>query len=115
MTKVIAVLLVAVLAYGGWKLGHRAGKTASGTLQTLAVSIPDHAALVSAEADLAQAASSASAWFAANGTYAGMTVPGATVKTATAAGYCLEASIRGVTAHLSGPNGAPAVGACPPA
>ncbi len=114
MTKVIAVVLVALLAYGGWKLGHRANKSASGTLQTLVISIPDHAALVSAEANLSQAASSAGGWFAANGTYVGMSVPGASVKTASATAYCLEATIRGITAHLSGPNGTPAAGACPP-
>ena len=114
MTKVIAVVLVALIAYGGWKLAHRASRSASGTLQTLAVSIPDNAALVSAEANLSQAASSAAGWFAANDTYVGMSVPGATVKTATATGYCLEATIRGITAHLSGPNGTPTMGACPP-
>ena len=114
MSKVIAVVLVAVLAYGGWKLAHRASRSASGTLETRVSSIPDHAALVSAEANLAQAASSAGGWYAANGTYVGMSVPGATVKTATATAYCLEATIRGVIAHLSGPNGTPALGACPP-
>ncbi len=113
MTRLVAVLLLAALAFGGWKLAHRASHSASGELQTLVESIPDHSALVAAEADLSQAASSANAYQAANGTFAGMSVPGATVRSATATAYCLEATIRGITAHLSGPNGTPALGACP--
>ncbi len=109
----LAVLVVAALAFGGWKLGHRTSHTAAGTLQTLAISIPDQAALTVAEANLAQAASVATGYEAASGTYAGLTVPGATVRSATATGYCIESTVRQVTAHLAGPNGTPAAGACP--
>lgn len=113
MAKVLVVLVVAALAFGGWKLAHRAGRTASGTLQTVVESIPDQAALAAAEANLQQAASVANAYQEAGGGFSGLTVPGATVRSATATGYCLEATVRGVTAHLSGPNGTPAAGACP--
>jgi hypothetical protein len=112
MTKLIAVVLVAALAYGGWRLGHGAHHAAQ-AVATLAVSIPDQAALASAELNLSQAAPAASAYDAANGSYEGLTVAGATVGSASATGYCLEDTVAGVTAHLSGPNGTPAAGPCP--
>ena len=113
MWKVIAVLVVAVLAFGGWELGHRANHAVGGTVSTLAIAIPDQASLTVAEDNLTQAATAATAYQAANGSFEGLTVPAATVRTATATAYCLESSVRGVTAHLSGPNGTPAAGPCP--
>ena len=113
MLKVIAVLLVAALAFGGWELGHRASHAVGGTVSTLAISIPDQASLAVAEDNLTQAAISATAYQAANSSFDGLTVPAATVRTATATSYCLESTVRGVTAHLAGPNGTPAAGPCP--
>jgi type VI protein secretion system component VasK len=112
MWKIVAILLVAVLAFGGWELGHRANHAVGGTISTLAISIPDQASLAVAEDNLTQAATAATAYQAANGSFEGMTVPAATVRSATATTYCLEATVRGVTAHLSGPNGTPAAGSC---
>jgi hypothetical protein len=113
VVKVIAVLLVAALAFGGWELGHRAGHAVGGAVSTLAISIPDQAALTVAEDNLTQAAISATAYQAVSGSFVGLTLPAATVRTATATSYCLESTVREVTAHLSGPNGTPAAGPCP--
>jgi hypothetical protein len=113
VTKVILVVLVALLAFGGWKLGHRAGHAVGGTVTTLAISIPDEAALTVAEDNLTQAATAATAYQAANGSFEGLTVPAATVRSATATAYCLESTVRTVTAHLTGPNGTAAAGPCP--
>jgi hypothetical protein len=113
MWKVIGVVLVVVLAFGGWELGHRANHAVGGTISTLAISIPDQASLTVAEDNLTQAATSATAYEAANGSFVGLTVPAATVRAVTATTYCLESTVRGVTAHLSGPNGTPAAGPCP--
>ena len=108
----VAILVVLVLAVGGWKVGHRAGKTVQGTVSTLAIGIPDSSALTIAEANLSQAASAATAFQAANGSFVGLTVDGASVRSATATGYCLEETVHGVTAHLTGPNGTAAAGPC---
>lgn len=113
MWKVVAVVLVVVLAFGGWELGHRANHAVGGTVSTLAIAIPDQASLAVAEDNLNQAATVAAGYVAANGSYEGLTVPTATVRSATATSYCLEATVRTTTAHLSGPNGAPAAGPCP--
>ena len=101
-----------VLAFAGWELGHRANHAVGGTVSTLAISIPDEASLTVAEGNLMQAATAATAYEAASGSFEGLTVPAATVSFATATSYCLESTVRGVTAHLSGPNGTPAAGPC---
>lgn len=113
MTKAVVAVLVVLLAFGGWKLVHRASKSAQGTVSTLAVGIPDEAALTVAEGNLTQAASAATAFEAANGSFVGLTVPGAAVRSASATAYCLEETVHGTTAHLAGPNGTPAAGPCP--
>ena len=113
MWKVIGIAIVVALAFGGWELGHRANHAVGGTISTLAISIPDQASLTVAEDNLTQAATAATAYGAASGSFEGLTVPAATVRSATATGYCLESTERGVTAHLAGPNGTPAAGPCP--
>jgi hypothetical protein len=112
MWKVVGVALVVVLAFAGWELGHRAKHVVGGTVSTLAISIPNQAALAVAEDNLTQAATVASSYFAANGSFDGLVVPAATVHSTTATTYCLESTVSGVTAHLSGPNGTPAAGSC---
>jgi hypothetical protein len=113
VTKAIVAVLVVLLAFGGWKLAHRASKSAEGTVSTLAIAIPDQAALTVAEGNLTQAASAATAFEAANGSFVGLTVPGAAVRSSSATAYCLEETVHGTTAHLAGPNGTPAAGPCP--
>jgi hypothetical protein len=113
MWKLVGVLVVAALAFGGWELGHRANHAVGGTVSTLAIAIPDQASLTVAEDNLTQAATVATGYQAATGSFDGLTVPSATVRIATATSYCLESTVHGVTAHLSGPNGTPAAGPCP--
>ena len=113
MTKAIAAVLIVLVAFGGWKLAHRASKTVGGTVSTLAIGIPDEAALTVAEANLAQAATAATAFRAAHGSFVGLVVPGASVSSSTASTYCLVETVHGTTAHLAGPDGAPTAGPCP--
>jgi hypothetical protein len=108
----IAVVAVAALAYGGWKLGHRANHAATGAVDTLVLSIPQQAALTAAEANLATAASNAAAFLGTNGSYAGLSLPGVTVVATSNGGTCLETTLHGATAHLDLPNGSPASGGC---
>jgi hypothetical protein len=63
-----------------------------------------------------QAVPTVEAWFAENGTYAGVTLPpayGVAVMRADSASYCLQGTIAGRVAHLVGPGGsAPVDGPC---
>jgi hypothetical protein len=63
-----------------------------------------------------QAVPAMEAWFAENGTYAGVTLPaafGVAVMRADGTSYCLQGTIAGRVEHLVGPGGSAAVdGAC---
>jgi hypothetical protein len=89
----------------------------------LAVSTPDNAALAVAETNVQDASTAMAAYYAETGSYGGATTdvlrtmqPGLspTVSvTATAAGYCIESVVDGVTASVRGPgSAAPGPGAC---
>ncbi|MGN6798146.1 MAG: hypothetical protein ACTHKS_08355 [Gaiellaceae bacterium] len=99
------------------------GCGAASDVSNLAVSTPDRAALAVAEANVQDGNTAMSAYFAANGSYAGATTasllamqPGlsSTVTvTATAGGYCIQSVVDGVTASVRGPgSAAPGPGAC---
>jgi hypothetical protein len=54
-------------------------------------------------------------WYAANGTYAGATLPpgsGVVVARADTSGYCLQTSPGGAVEHEVGPGGSPQPGPC---
>jgi hypothetical protein len=77
--------------------------------------VESKAAQVSATADFAQAALQLQAYYAANGTYTGATLPpsfGAILPRADAASYCLQAGAGAATQHVVGPGGTPASGSC---
>ena len=60
-----------------------------------------------------QAVPTVEAWFAENGTYAGVTLPpayGVSVMRADGASYCLQATIAGRMKHVVGPGGSTPVG-----
>ena len=55
------------------------------------------------------------AWYAANGTYAGATLPpgsGVLLVRADATGYCLQTVVGTVVEHQTGPGGSPQTGPC---
>jgi hypothetical protein len=96
---------------------------AASDVKQLAVSTPDNAALTVAESNAQDGNTAMTAYFAANGSYAGATTtslrtmqpglsPTVTV-TATADGYCIQSVVDGVTASVRGPgSAAPGPGAC---
>jgi hypothetical protein len=99
------------------------GCGAASDVSNLATSAPDRAALAVAESNVQDGNTAMSAYFAANGSYAGATAtslrtmqPGLspTVSvTATADGYCIESVVDGVTASVRGPGrAAPGPGTC---
>jgi hypothetical protein len=68
-----------------------------------------------AATNLQSAASGMQAWFAANGTYAGATLPEGTsviLVRADATSYCLETGDASAVEHELGPNGSPQPGPC---
>ena len=99
------------------------GCGAANGVSDLVTSTPDRAALAVAESNAQDGNTAMSAYFAANGSYAGATTtslqamqpglsPTVTV-TATADGYCIQSVVDGVTASVRGPGGAaPGPGAC---
>ena len=96
---------------------------AGNDVSNLVTSTPDRAALAAAESNVQDGNTAMSAYFAANGSYAGATTtsllamqpglsPTVTV-TATADGYCIQSVVDGVTASVRGPgSAAPGPGAC---
>ncbi len=55
------------------------------------------------------------AWYAANGTYAGATLPpgsGVVLARADQSGYCLQSKAGGIVKHQLGPAGTPQPGSC---
>jgi hypothetical protein len=70
---------------------------------------------VSAAANFDQAALQLQAYYTANGSYAGATLPpsfGVVVARADAASYCIEAGSGATAQYLLGPGGTPASGSC---
>jgi len=99
------------------------GCGAANDVSNLVTSTPDRAALAVAESNVQDGNTAMSAYFAANGSYAGATTtslrtmqPGLspTVSvTATADGYCIQSVVDGVTASVRGPgSAAPGPGSC---
>ena|SRR5690348_9173240 len=99
------------------------GCGAASDVSNLITSTPSSAALAVAEATVQDGNTAMSAYFAANGSYAGATTsslltmqPGLspTVSvTSTADAYCIESVVDGVTASVRGPgSAAPGPGAC---
>ena len=99
------------------------GCGAASDVTNLVVSTPNKAALTVAESNVQDGSTAMSAYFAAKGSYAGVTTsslqamhpglsPTVTV-TATADGYCIQSVVDGVSASVRGPgSAAPGPGAC---
>ncbi|MBA2385128.1 MAG: hypothetical protein H0V68_10775 [Actinobacteria bacterium] len=116
MVRVIVAgaLVLALVAAGRWLSG-RSDDTSKEISRSITTPI-DLAARAEAEANVRSAMSAAQVYFADHGTYAGISTPALrgldagvspTVQVfPTAGGYCLTATVRGVTVH----NDAPAAG-----
>ena len=102
-------MLILSLAIGGFlfvKQSQTAGPTSSVGTQA-----ETQAAAAAAATDFAAAQPVLQAWYADNGTYAGVTLPpvyGMTVVRADATSYCLQTG----TEHEAGPAGQPQPGPC---
>lgn len=99
------------------------GCGAANDVSNLVVSTPNNAALAVAETNVQDGSTAMAAYFAETGSYAGATTdslrrmqPGLspTVSVAaTAAGYCVQSVVDGVTASVRGPgSAAPGPGTC---
>lgn len=104
-------------------LGGASGCGGAKDVTNLITSTPDAAALQVAEANAVAANTSVAAYYAANGSYDGLTTaalrlldPGlSSTVTVTASGgaYCIQSVVRGVSAALRGPGAAaPQAGTC---
>jgi hypothetical protein len=105
------VMLVLTLGIGGWLFAQQA-KT-NGPTSTVAQQAEAQAVVAGAATSFQSAVPTLEAFYAANGTYAGASLPatyGVSVARADATSYCLQ-SLDG-QAHETGPNGSPAAGPC---
>jgi hypothetical protein len=108
------VSLLAALAVGGYLVLESSRST--GPASDAGRLAEERATQAAAGVVLRQAAAALDAHRATAGTYAGATLPptfGAVLVRADAGGYCLQAGTGAGAAHLEGPGGAPAPGACP--
>ncbi len=104
---------VAVLAIGGWFFSQQAKTT--GPTSELAQQAQADASAGVAGVNFQAATVELQAWYAANGTYEGVTLsPGynVVVRRADATTYCLQAGSGTTVQHLRGPDGTPQPGPC---
>jgi hypothetical protein len=124
--KISNVLIIggalAAAGLGAYKLGHGVDKPAQ-QLATVAVGIPQQAAIATAESNLSGAVSAAEKYQIEHGGYSGMTTAtlrtydaalggGVGVASATAGGYCIEDTVDATTVSIRGPNGSYIVKPC---
>jgi hypothetical protein len=114
--------VLTVAGVGAYELGHRVDKPAQ-QLATVAVGVPQQAAVATAESNLSGAVSAATQYQTDHGGYTGMSTSSlrtydavlsgdVKVQSAAAGGYCLESTIDGTTVSIRGPNGSYVVGPC---
>jgi hypothetical protein len=100
-----SLAIVALGAIAAMRLGHSASKSASVPMAAV-----DDAARQAAEANVQPAVPMMAAYFAEHGTYENATTPGlgptVAVVVATATAYCVQSTVHGATASITGPSGA---------
>jgi hypothetical protein len=107
------VAILAALAAGAYLFAvqsRKEGPTANAVTQ-----VESQAVSAAAGTNFQGAAQVLQAWYAANGTYAGATLPpgsGVVLARADQSGYCLQATAGGTLEHELGPGGSPQPGAC---
>ncbi|HZO61747.1 MAG TPA: hypothetical protein VFB35_02080 [Gaiellaceae bacterium] len=114
MTRVFGLVLVLVaLAVGAYLAASHAKKDspASPAVST----VVDRAASAAAATNFQGAAVALQAWFTANATYAGATLPpgsGVVLARADSSSYCLQTTVGAVVEHEVGPGGQAQPGPC---
>lgn len=118
------IIALAILIAVGVGIAFRfAGHQAKQTTETL-LSYPDQAATATAHANLGAALPALQTFAAENGGYAGLTIdglrhidpsvsPGASLHDVSAAGACLQETVRTSTASVTAPGGAIVDSPCP--
>jgi hypothetical protein len=122
MNKILIAVILAAIGVGAYFIGHAVRSESGGVLSTV-LAETNQAAQVTAETNLASAAGDAASYYADHQTYVGMTT--ATLRSydaglsstivvaqASATAYCFDNTVSGAVAHLSGPGGTAAAGAC---
>lgn len=120
---VVAAIAVAGAAVGFFAFGRAASNTTR-SVASAAVTIPAQAAATAAESNVQQALPALSAYYAAEGTYAGASAaslagyggglsPTLVVVGASATGFCVEDTVDGATASASSTSGPVVAAACP--
>jgi len=107
------VLVVAALAVGGYLFTAQSKK--EGPTSNAVTQIEAHADSAAAGTNLQGAVQVLQGWYAANGTYAGATLPpgsGVVLARADTSGFCLQTSAGGAVEHDAGPGGSPLPGPC---
>jgi hypothetical protein len=114
MTRLFGLVAVlSALAVGAYLFAvqsQKEGPTAEGVTQVEA-----QAASAAAGTNFQGAAQALQAWYAANGTYAGATLPpgsGVVLVQADTGGYCLQTPPGSALEHEVGPSGSPQPGPC---
>jgi hypothetical protein len=114
MTRLFALAAVlSALAVGAYLFAvqsEKEGPTSNGVIQVEA-----RAASAAAGTNFQGAAQAMQAWYAANGTYAGATLPpgaGVVLVRSDAVGYCLQTPPGAAVEHELGPGGSPLPGSC---
>ncbi len=109
-------LLLVALAVGGYLFVVQTRGSSPSTLSPQSITQDESRATAAvAAANLQGAGASMQAWFAANNTYAGATLPpGSAVflVRADTSGYCLQAGAGPTAIHELGPGGQPTPGPC---
>jgi hypothetical protein len=116
--RISTVLIVGCAAAGIGIGAHFVGHAVDGPARQLdtVVSEPDRAGSAVAEANLQPAVSAAASYRFDHGTYAGMTTgelrsydkglaSSVSVRQASSGAYCVESTVAGATASITGPNG----------
>ena len=114
MTRTLGlVAILAALAAGAYLFtvqSRKEGPTANAVTQA-----ESQAVSAAAGTNFQGAAQVLQAWYAANGTYAGATLPpgsGVVLARSDQSSYCVQATVAGALEHELGPGGSPQPGAC---
>jgi hypothetical protein len=109
VNRAIVLVLVAIAAFGVWRIALPAERHASDTTGDAAVSLLD----TRTDARFAVAEVNLQTQLRATGSYAGAAMPaGAMLVHADGGAFCVQVGPPGAVSHLAGPGGAAADGAC---
>ena len=121
MKTIIVLAILVVVGLGA--AFHFAGQQAEKTTSTI-LAFPDRAAAATAHANLTTALTAAQTFAATNGGYSGLTIDAlrqvdpavpasASLHDVSAAGFCLQVTVRTTTSSVTGPGGSIVDSPCP--